>query len=250
MSRTNLFGALAALATAACFALPAKAAQIGGQITADNFYEIFVGSPNYGYTSTGVSDGNGVQWNQMQNVNFRIPDHVLADCDCRIAIAVWGDGSVAEGLFGHLEWNGNQVNTGPAFQVSTSSMNGPIPATEVANHANGVPATPNTYNWPGMPSTATQQWIWDGTGRGGGGDRRARVFSVKCSDVVRQGGGASRATHAAYPPSRAVASPVPTRALNPGIVQPFPTPQGVFQQLLTPQGAIQFQGADPYFTPR
>lgn len=234
MSRFTKFAgtALGALGLAMTAAPGAQAATISGQMTADNYFQVFVGTGPGNYTLV-ASDNDGNQWNQLRSIRFDIPDHVLADCNCRIAVAVWGDGAVAEGLYGNLSWNGNQVGTGSAFHVRNTGMPGPLNASQIDSSETDQPASANSYNWPGLPSSGAQGWIWDGSGRGGGGDNRVRIFSVKCSDVVSQSGGGAQPVGVYNPPAA-------VRGAQPRVV---PTYRAVPAQRVQPNGTTIYQPA-------
>ena len=187
--RSSVLGRTALFALAATtFAAPAMAdTTVAGKLTADNYFEVFYGIPNGPTYKANVSDGDGTRWNQMKDFKFSIKDEVIAHCDCRIAIAVWGDGRVAEGLHGYLQWGSNRVRTGSgSYTVSNSGMTAPVATNVVASNMAGPAATLNGYPW-GNPMGADGQsrWIWDGSGSNGPGANHVRVFSVKCSDVVR-----------------------------------------------------------------
>ena len=214
----TILGATAATVLAT---LQVQAATITGKLTADNYFQVSYGTG--GNHTVVYQDNDGNQWNQLNTVSFDIPDDVLADCGCRIAITVWGDGAVAEGLYGFLGWNANTVHTGnSAYTVANAGQTGPLSGPQIANLAgSGGTASANNYNWPGLPN-GQSQWIWDGTGQGGGGDNKARVFSVKCSDVVSSGGGTT--------PTYSTTRPVYQQVQPVQIYRPQPQQLGIEQR--------------------
>lgn len=199
----------AAVSAAAFFGASsaANAATVYAEVTADNYVAVSYGTASS--MSAPVPASNTTNWRGMSQFKFQIPDHILADCSCAVQVVAWGDGSVAEGLFGYFKWaeGGNTVYTGdpritakntgvnaggnpnanltPGMLASwRSSPGAPAPSAIVGNGQNSHPWLVNFGS-----QFNGSRWIWsDANFAQQGSDRNFRSFEVPCSAIVSKGG--------------------------------------------------------------